>query len=235
MEIIEILGRQRLFEGLSTEALQAVAGRIIRRQLARDALLFREGEPCRGLYIVVRGRVMAYKASADGREQALDSAGPGQTIAELPLFDGGPYPASARAVENSELLFLSIDDFQQLYRKNPEIADIVIRRLGERLRKLVRLVGTLTLKDVPARVATRLLEYAATSGPLHNGASFVLARRHYELAAELATTRESITRALTKLREDGVISQKGSVIEILDLSRLRKVAGDSSVPMRIVA
>lgn len=235
MDAVAILGTQPLFEGLSPDALRAVATRVVPKRISRGANVFREGEACRGLYIVVRGRLMAYKSSPDGREQVLDSAGPGQSIAELPLLDGGPYPASARAVEDTEVLFLSIDDFQQLYRGNPDIADVIIRRLGERLRRLVRMVGTLTLKDVPARVATRLLDEAAAAGRLENGGTFTLSRRHYELAAELATTRETVTRALMKLRDEDVISQEGATIRILDLARLREVAGTAAVPIRLVS
>lgn len=232
MDPISVLQRTSLLHGLSEEALRAIAGRTVGKRLARGALLFREGEACRGLYVVLRGLIAAYQASPDGREQVLDTAGPGQTIAELPLFDGGPYPASARALEDSELLFLSLNDFQWLYRTHPEIADHVIQRLGQRLRRLVRLVTKLSLQDVPARVAASLLEQAEASGtPLRDGMAFRMPRRHYELAAELATTRESVTRTLMKLREDGIIAQSGHTIRILSVARLKQAAGGGAVPV----
>jgi CRP/FNR family transcriptional regulator len=222
MEPVAVLQQTSLLKGLSEKSLTAIAGRTVVKRLSRDAILFREGEPCRGLFVVMRGRIVAYHASGDGREQVLDTVGPGNTIAELPLFDGGPYPASARALEDSELLFLSLGDFQWLYRTHPEIADHVIQRLGFRMRRLVQLINTLSLKDVPSRVATSLLEYAAAAGPLHDGVIFRMPRRHYELAAELSTTRESVTRALTKLREQGVIAQRGRATQILSVAKLRQ-------------
>lgn len=224
MDPIAVLQQTSLLKGLNEEALRAVAGRTVIKRLPRNAILFREGELCRGLFVVTRGRVVAYQASPDGREQVLDTVGPGNTIAELPLFDGGPYPASARALEDSEVLFLSLNDFQWLYRTYPEIADHVIQRLGYRMRRMVQLVNKLSLKDVPSRVAVSLLEYASADGPLRDGVTFRMPRRHYELAAELSTTRESVTRTLMKLREEGVIAQRGRAIQILSVAKLKQLA-----------
>jgi CRP/FNR family transcriptional regulator, cyclic AMP receptor protein len=232
MDPIAVLQQTSLLKGLSEESLRAIAGRTVVKRLPRDAILFREGEPCRGLYVVTGGRVAAYQASPDGREQVLDTVGPGNTIAELPLFDGGPYPASARALEDSEVLFLSLDDFQWLYRTHPEIADHVIQRLGHRMRRMVQLVRKLSLKDVPSRVAASLLEYATAAGPLHDGTTFPMPRRHYELAAELSTTRESVTRTLMKLRQEGVISQRRRMVQILNVARLKQLAaGGAAAPV----
>lgn len=236
MDPVAVLKETSLLQGLSEEGLRAIAGRTVVKRMPRDRILFREGEPCRGLYVVTAGRIAAYQASPDGREQVLDTIGAGNTIAELPLFDGGPYPASARALEDSEVLFLSLGDFQWLYRTHPELADHVIQRLGFRMRRLVQLVGRLSLKDVPSRVASSLLEYAEAAGPLRDGATFPMPRRHYELAAELSTTRESVTRTLMKLREEGVIAQRGRSVEILNLAKLRQLAGGGAVaayPMKV--
>ncbi len=189
-----------LFAGLLADAVRAVAARTIMRRLPKNATLFRRGEPCHGLYIVVDGRIQVHRASASGREQILHVQGPGEPVAEVPLFDGGPYPASARALEDSRLLFLPQDAFQQLYRENPEIADAVIRNLGSRLRRMVALIAKVTLKDVRARVAATLVERAEANGALRNGGRFVLARTQEELARELATTREGVARALAALR-----------------------------------
>lgn len=213
-----------LFAGLSDDAVRAVAARTIMRRLPKNATLFRRGEPCHGLYIVVDGRIQVHRASAGGREQVLHVQGPGEPVAEVPLFDGGPYPASARALEDSRLLFLPQDAFQQLYRENPEIADAVIRNLGSRLRRMVALIAKVTLKDVRARVAATLVERAEANGALRNGGRFVLARTQEELARELATTREGIARALAALRKDGIIAQAGRKIEILDVARLDAAA-----------
>lgn len=213
-----------LFAGLSDDALRAVAARTITRRLPKNATLFRRGEPCHGLYIVLEGRIQVHRASPGGREQVLHVQGPGDPVAEVPLFDGGPYPASARALEDSRLLFLPQDAFQQLYRENPEIADAVIRNLGKRLRRMVALIAKVTLKDVRARVAATLVEIAEENGALRNGGRFTLPKTQEQLARELATTREGVARALAALRRDGIIAQTGRRVEILDVARLDEAA-----------
>lgn len=222
-----LLRKVTLFSQVSDEALDAVARRTVIRPLPRGRPLFRRGDPCQGLYVVVEGRVRVYRGSSDGREQTLHLQGPGQTIAEVPLFDGGPYPASARAEEDSRILYLPLADFQWLYRHHPEVADSVIRELGRRLRRMVQLVEKISLRDVPSRVALTLLEYAERQPSTSPDGAFELPRTQEELAAELATTRESVARALSRMRREGVISQTGSRVRILDIGKLEAIAFSS--------
>src|SRR5690606_15000999 len=200
-----LLRKLSIFARVSDEALEAVARRTVIRSLPRDRQLFRRGDPCQGLYVVVDGAVRVYRANSDGREQTIHLLGPGQPIAEVPLFDGGPYPASARAAEDSRVLYLPLDDFQWLYQHHPEIADSIIRELGRRLRRMVQLVEKISLRDVPSRVAMTLLEYTERHAADGEEIEFDLPRTQEELAAELATTRESVARALASLRRSGVI------------------------------
>src|SRR5690606_24505911 len=120
-ETIDLLGRLPLFSRLGREALEAVSRRTVTRRVPENATLFRVGEPCQGLCGVLEGAIRVYRANREGREQVVHVQGPGQPIAEVPLFDGGPYPASARAVEESRVLFLSRAEFEWLYQNNPEI------------------------------------------------------------------------------------------------------------------
>lgn len=219
-----VLRRLSVFARLSDEALEAVALRTVTRTLPRGRLLFRRGDACHGLYAVVEGAVRVYRSNREGKEQTLHVQGPGQSIAEVPLFDGGPYPASARAEEESRVLFLSLDDFKWLYRNHPEISDAVIQELGRRLRKMVRLVEKISLRDVPARVAMTLLEYAEREEEARDGLEFELPRTQEEVAAELATTRESVARALGQLRRAGAIEQRGASVRILDCRLLEEMA-----------
>lgn len=220
----DVLRKLPIFARLGEDALEAVASRTVLRTLPRGGILFRKGEPCRGLHVVVSGSVRVYRAGTDGREQVLHTQGPGQPLAEVPLFDGGDYPASARALEESRMLFLSSDDFEWLYRNHPEIADSVIRELGRRLRRMMRLVEKTSLKDVPARVSATLVEYAEAAGALKDGGEFSLPRTQEEMAAELATTRESVARALGRLRREGIIEQRGGRMRVLSPERLESAA-----------
>lgn len=211
------------FRELSPAALHAVALRMIPRSHPQGRILFHKGEPCRGLYLLVKGKVEIYRSTSDGREHVLHVELPVQPIAELPLFDAGPYPACGRVAEDSELLFLSLDDFQRLYREHPEIADAVIRNLGRRLRHLVRTVERISLLSIPARVASFLLEQAERAGSQHDGGAFSLPQTQGQMAQLLATTRESVARALSDLRVQGAIRQEGREVELLSVARLEKV------------
>jgi CRP/FNR family transcriptional regulator, cyclic AMP receptor protein len=223
-EALDTLRKLPLFARLTDESLNAVAERAVFRNVTRDTVLFRCGEPCRGLYIVVSGRVRVYRSNPDGREQVLHTQETGQPLAEVPLFDGGPYPASARAMEDSRLLFLGSDSFAWLYRTHPEIAEATIRELGRRLRRMVQLVEKISLRDVHARVAITLLEYGRAEGELPVGGTFQLPRTQEQLAAELGTTRESVSRAFARLKKEGLIAQRGTRIQILDARELELVA-----------
>jgi CRP-like cAMP-binding protein len=220
-----ILRRVPIFQGLRDETIEMIAERAVTRRVSKNTLLFREGEPCRGLYIIIDGSIRIYRSTPDGQEQTLMVEGPKKTLAELTLFDASPYPASACAAEDSTVLFLLLRDFQQLYHEHPEIADAVIAELGRRLKRLVRLVGRITLKSVPARVASALLEVAEGAGAAHDGGTFGLPLTQEELARELSTTRESVSRALGELRASGVVAKEGGNLKILSVAGLQRAAG----------
>lgn len=212
------------FEGLPRETLEAVVERMVPRSLPRGYTLFRKGERCRGVYVLVSGQVEIYRATSDGREQVLHVENPVQTIAELPFFDTGLYPAAARTTRASKVLFLSLDDLQRLYRHHPEVAEAIIRNLGQRLRALVTLVEKISLKSVPARVAATLLEIAERAGRLEDGGTFTLSSTHTELAHQLATSRESVARAFAHFRNEGWIRQEGRCVTLRSLSALEQQA-----------
>jgi CRP/FNR family transcriptional regulator, dissimilatory nitrate respiration regulator len=224
-EALESLKALPLFSSLSQEALETLAGRTVVRTLPEKALLFREGEPAKGLYLILWGAIEIYRSSEDGREQVIHVERRGRQLGELPLLDGSPYPASARAGTETRVVFLPREAFQWAYRENPEIADTVIRDLGGRLRKMVSLVEKLSLKDVTSRVAAAVLEAAITADKARNGATFHLPRTQDQMAGQLATTRESVSRAMARLGQEGALSHRKSKITIRDIGVLERMAG----------
>lgn len=220
----ELLQGVSFFRGLSREALDLVAARMVHRSAPAGTLLFRKGERARGVYLLVKGQIEIYRSTADGREQVLHTETPVQSVAELPVFDGGDYPASGRAAEDSELYFLSLDDFQRLYREHPEIADALIRNLGRRLRALVSVVEKVSLRSIPSRVAKTLLELAERSGTLRDGGGLELPGTQAALAHELATSRESVARTLSSFRKRRIIETAGRKVTIRSVQRLEEIA-----------
>jgi len=228
--LVEQLKDVSFFRDLSPETLDLVCERMVRRIVPAGSILFRKGEQARGVYVLVKGRVEIYRSTPDGREQVLHTEDPVQSIAELPVFDSGPYPASGRTAADSELFFLSLDDFQRLYREHPEIADAVIRNLGQRLRALVNVVEKVSLRSVPGRVAKAILEQAERKGAARQGGSFVMSGTQSDLAHQLATSRESVARALGDLRRKEVISTEGRRVTLLSLARLVDIAQGDRPP-----
>lgn len=193
------------------------------RSFAQGHVLFTTSEECRGLYVIATGRVRIYRTSIEGKEQVLHVEGPGRAVAELPLFDGGPYPASAVTVEPSRLVFLPRSDFETVYRTHPDAADAIIRGLGKRLRHLVHVTEMLAFHDVAARLAMLLVGYAEHDGtPIPGGIELKLGRTQEELSIEIGTARESVSRAMRQLKRGGLIQTiAGDRVLIPDLAKLR--------------
>lgn len=215
-----------IFAELDEPSLQRLEERCVVRDMPAGSVVFTAGETCRGLYIVESGRVRIYRLSPDGREQVLHIEGPGRPVAELPLFDGGAYPASAVTLEPTTLVFLPRADFEHLYRTNPDAAHAIILGLGKRLRHLVQLTQTLAFRDVAARLAMLLAGYAERAGtPTDAGIELTLDRTQEELALEIGAARESVSRALKQLQKRGLVAQlERDRFLIPDLARLRTVA-----------
>lgn len=222
---VRVVARQPLFTSLTEAECTTLVERSHCRTVTRGEVLFREGDSCRGLYLVVEGMVRTYRANPDGQEQVLGVFGAGESLGEAALFDEGPYLASARVVQSGRALFLPFSEVHVLYQTHPHVAHAVVRELGLRVRALATLVDQLALQDVPTRVAWAILRYAEESGDLERGATFRLPRTQEALAAELGTTREGVARALRGLRSAGVISQRGPRIQLLDPVKLQKLAG----------
>ncbi len=224
----EELAGVRLFAGLDERVLADLAARGVVRTFRERALLFRKGDACRGLHVVLAGQVQIYTSSPDGREQVLHRIGARQAVTELPLFDGAPYPANARAVTDCRVFFLPGAAVDDLCRAHPELLRVVIADLGRSIRRLTRLVEKVSLKDVRARVATALLEQATACAALVDGGTFELPMTQEELARGLAVTRESVARALADLRHRRVLEQQGRRVRILSLTELAAIAEGTS-------
>jgi len=225
-DVAALLRGVPIFAELDEPELERLAQRCVARSVGEGHVLFTTGEPCRGLYLIASGRVRIYRTSPEGREQVLHVEGAGRPVAELPLFDGGSYPASAVTLESSRLVFLPRADFEALYRGNSDVAHAVIRGLGRRLRHLVQVTETLAFRDVAARLALLLAGYAdrAPASP-DGGVELRLDRTQEELSMEIGTARESVSRAWRQLKRKGLIEPlKGGRLRIPDVQRLRAMA-----------
>ena len=184
--------------------------------------IFQEGDPCAGLYVVVSGHVRIFKTSTGGREQVLSIDGPGSSVAELPVFDGGAYPASVAAVDDATLLFVSKQAFQELCLTHPQVALKVLRVVGGRLRRLVGIIEELSFTTVRHRLAALLLRLAKKEGTAVNGDRVVitLPENNQEIAAQIGTVRELVSRNLSRFQSEGLIEIDGRKLTILNSNAL---------------
>jgi CRP/FNR family transcriptional regulator, cyclic AMP receptor protein len=164
IDLAQVLAKAPLFADLSPNELQMLAARTVRKLFASGELLFSEGEPCNGLHIIARGKVRIFKTSVNGREQVLAVNGPGDTVAELPVFDGGSYPASAGAAEDAEIAFISRRDFHAYCLEHPEVALKVLAQVGSRLRRLVGIIEELSFTTIRQRLIAALVKLAQSEG-----------------------------------------------------------------------
>ena len=216
---VEILATVPHFSGLDDATLRAVAQAAIRQGYANDQVVFVEGEPSDGLFIVETGWFKVSKMSADGREQVLHFLGPGETFSALSVFTEMPNPATVVALEESVVWLVHREAMLRLLDTHPKLARVMVQKLATRVQHLISLVEDLSLRTVEARLARLLLE---------QGGRGTVQRRRWatqtELAARLGTVPDVLSRALRKLAAEGLIRVARHQIEILDIKGLEKRA-----------
>ncbi len=223
-DLLNVLQGTALLSSLSPAEIQMLAARTVRKRFGAGEMLFSEGGSCHGLHILAKGRVRIFKTSAAGREQVLAVNGPGESVAELPVFDGGNYPASATAIEDTEVAFISRRDFQAFCLEHPEVALKMLAVVGARLRRLVAIIEELSFTTVRQRLVALLLKLASQEGKrVEGGVALQLPASHQELANELGTVREIISRNLTRLQAEGLIQVDARQIVLKDAGGLRAI------------
>jgi CRP/FNR family transcriptional regulator len=217
----QTLSRVPIFSSLTETELSFLTQRAVPRSYSAGETVFSEGQPCTGLYVVETGHVRIFKSSAGGREQVLSIDGPGSSVAELPVFDGGNYPASVAAIDDATLLFVSKQDFQALCLAHPEVALKVLRVVGARLRRLVGIIEELSFTTVRHRLAAFLVRLARTAGKrTPDGVEIMLPVNNQELASQIGTVRELVSRNLSRFQAEGLLKVEGRSVVITDLKSL---------------
>lgn len=212
----------------SVPMISALDGEGIRELLAvcrklrrgRGARVFRAGEPAETFYVLLAGRVKVFQVSARGDEQVLHHLGPGATFGEAAVLRGGSYPASAEVLEEASLLEVGRSTLLGMITRNPELALGMLGGLSSKLQEFARLIEQLSLKEVPARLADVLLEVSRRAG----SDTFRLDQTKRQLAAQIGTVAETLSRALKRLGKEGLIRVDGARITILDAPGLRDLA-----------
>ena len=216
----DAVGKVLLFAGLSEAEVEALAERALEKRFAAGDVLFHEGDRCHGIFLLGKGRVRIFKTSPSGREVMLAVESAPSSVAEVPLFDGGPYPATVTAVDDVVAYLISTQDFRKFCLEHPEVALTVLAAVGARLRQLVGVVEAVTFGSVRQRLARTLLDFSRQA----NRSSFPLNETHQELASRLGTVREVISRNLSRFQAEGMIRLGRKEVKILDSAGLEREA-----------
>lgn len=215
----DILKAVSYFAKLDDAALASVKQSALRRAYDPEQVILIEGEPCPGLYIVESGWLKAVKIGLEGREQVLQTLGPGEVFNAISVFTDMPNQATVAALEASVVWMVRREVLLKLMEVHPSLAHQVIQELAAKVQYLIRMVEDLALRSVEARLARLLLEQA-------EGAS--VQRRQWatqaEMASRLGTVPDVVNRALRKLAEKEMIHVERHQIQILDKEGLKTIA-----------
>jgi CRP/FNR family transcriptional regulator len=207
-----ILGEIPLFASLNPQELDALAERAVERHFLPGDVLFHEGDACSAFHVLGKGRVKIFKTSSSGREIMLAVESAPSSVAEVPLFDGGSYPATVSAVDEVVSYLISPQDFRLICRQHPEVALKLLAVVGGRLRQLVGIVEAVSFGSVRQRLARTLLDFAAQAG----NPSYPIPATHQELASRLGTVREVVSRNLSRFQAEGFLRIDKKTFSILD-------------------
>jgi len=197
-----------LFREASNEDLDSLVTHLIERRYPKDSIVVEEGLPGDYMYVIQSGRVKVTKASDDGREKIMNLFDAGDFFGEMSLLDQEPRSASVKTLEPSRLLALSRRDFLDLMRRSPDLALSVIRELTRRLRDTGEQASSISFQRVQERTRGLFERIAREETGVVEG-RITPALTHQQIGDMIGTSRETVTRAVKRLKEDGWLRQQG--------------------------
>ncbi|MCK4892418.1 MAG: Crp/Fnr family transcriptional regulator [Calditrichia bacterium] len=219
---LDILKQIPLFSELNDRDLDRIIYLASRQKYHKDNMILIEEEIGSTMFIILSGRVKISRISDDGREVILSILSDGDFFGEMSLLDGHTRSANVTATEGSELLVIRREQFLQMLKDFPQIAINLLKELAQRIRKSDEHIKSLSLQDATGRVATTLLRIAEDSGMFRKGQVEISELPlQQDLANMAGTSRETISRVIKSLTEDGFLKKQSGKIIILDYERFR--------------
>jgi CRP/FNR family transcriptional regulator len=223
--IQDTLSRHPLFEGLSAEALAPLVVECRLRTPRKGDRVLSAREPAEAFFIVASGRVKLSRVGPGGKEHVVEVIRAGESIALMPVLEGGAYPVDATVLAEGALVRIPREGFLRFLSKHPELHSRASREVAERLRRFTTRLEEVSTRPVQARIASHLLALARREGPEPEvGAVVDLGSTREVAAATLGTVREVFIRTLKSMEREGVVALRGRRVEILDPPRLREMA-----------
>jgi CRP-like cAMP-binding protein len=219
--ILNIISQIPLFNGLPDDQVSAIRQIAVEKQYNKGQTIFSEGDETKGLFVVVDGRVKIYKVSSEGKEHILHIFEAGQSFGEVTVFTGQQFPANAQTLSKSRLLILPRKAFVGLVTDNPSLALNLLAIMSKKLRQFATQIENLSLKEIPARLASYLIYLSEEQG---SAEAVTLNVSKGQLASLLGTIPETLSRIFAKLSGQNLIRVEGPKIMLLDPEGIEDLA-----------
>ena len=212
-----------LFQGVPAEKLRTLAERSRYKTYKAGEMFIGETDPAHAFYVIVTGQVKLYKSSPEGKEQTLYLLRPGDPFGMCTAFAIDSFPANAMALEESGILMIPGPVMETVAMSEPRLLMNIIQILSDRLKESMTLIESLSLKEIPQRLASFLLHALTREGDREmNRLELTITQR--ELAKILGATPEALSRAVRKMSNAGILAMDGRTIRILDREALEELA-----------
>lgn len=219
-----ILKKVPLFSVLTDAEVRDVAAIGTTRRLRKDELIFFQGDPGQHFFIILEGKVKIFLQDARGREIILIVLGREDFFGEMSLLDGKTRSASAQAQQETRVYSIAHRDFYRFLEKMPAVALKMLRLLSERLRRADEIIENLALLSVKGRLARLLADWATKDGrSIDDRIVFRLPMPKTQIAQMLGTSRESVSRMMSELKDEGLVEMEGHTLRVNGIERLRQI------------
>jgi CRP/FNR family transcriptional regulator len=223
VNVVDILHQCELFSATSPASFRRLATMARLCPFRKGQMIFRENDPCPGVYVVGQGGVRIFKTGVGGREHILHMAGPGGTFAEIAAMGNFAVPASAEAVKKTTCVLLPLERFRKALAEDHELCLGLMTGMTVWVRQLVTLMEDITLRDAAGRLARFLLELHASQSIADACVELPGLKRH--VASHLNLTSETFSRTLRRMVEAGLVAEiDNEHVQLLHPKKLRQVA-----------
>jgi CRP-like cAMP-binding protein len=202
-------------------------------EVTKGTYLFQEGEPAKEMYIILNGKIQISKMNAEGRELSLRLCQSNDIVGELTLFTIDPkYLFNAKVIENGKVAVINIDALEQVFFKNSQLAFEFLRWMNDHFRKTITKFRDLVLNGKKGALFSTLIRLCNSYGVTHpRGILIDIPLTNQDLANFCGTARESVSRMLSELKENGIISIKRKKIYVHDIAYLKKEIDCENCPI----
>ena len=206
-----------LFKGISDDARKVLSEQARRRTYRPGEMILGETDAVRAFYVVLTGQVKLYKSSPEGKEQTISLLGEGEPFGLCTAFAVEPFPVNVMALEDSMILSIPGPVSEAVAGKEPALLLNVIQILSRRFKESMSLIESLSLKEIPQRLATFLVHALKKA----RGDRLALTITQRELAKILGSTPEALSRAIRRMSNEGILESGGRTITVLDRNALK--------------